>query len=180
MADPGRPDEFVEYRLVRLADRLERRFAAALAPYRLTPRQFSVLVVLDASPGATSAELARTVLTTPQGMHTLVDQLERRGLVERGVERGRGRAAPVRVTSAGRDLTSRAVESVRALDARTRARLGDDYARLSAALDRLEDDDVTPLVADGPAHPGTADGPPGRRDPESRSGRGPGGVHYTP
>ena len=138
MSATPRPDEFVGYRLVRLAERLERRFAATLAPHGLTPRQFSVLFVLAASPGVTSAELARAVLTTPQGMHALVEQLERRGLVERGAERGRGRAAPVHVTDEGRTLLERASGTVRELDGRTRARLGDDYGRLSAILDRVE------------------------------------------
>ena len=152
-----RPDEFVGYRLVRLAERLERRFAATLAPHGLTPRQFSVLFVLAASPGVTSAELARAVLTTPQGMHALVEQLERRGLVGRDGERGRGRAAPVRLTRAGREVLDRAADGVRALDEQVRELLGDDHGRLSTILDRLEADDPrTPPTTDGPGRSGTA------------------------
>ena len=142
MTDPQalRPEDFVEYRLVRLADRLERRFAAALAPDRLSPRQFGVLAVLASSPGVTSADLARTVLTTPQSMHTLLDQLQARGLVDRGPQRGRGRAAPVRLTAEGREVLSRAGERVVALEAGTRARLGeDDHRHLVRLLGRVED-----------------------------------------
>ena len=133
-------EEFVEYRLVRLADRLERRFALALEPTGLSPRQFSVLAVLTESPGITNAELARAVLTTPQSMHTLLEQLERRGLVERGPQRGRGRAAPVRPTERGRGLLSLASGRVDALEAETRAWLGEsEHRHLLRLLDRLED-----------------------------------------
>ena len=104
--DELRPQDFVEYRLVRLADQLERRFTAALAPTELSPRQFSVLAVLASTPETTSAGLARAVLTTPQSMHTLLDQLQARGLVERGQVRGRGRPAPVRLTADGLAMLS--------------------------------------------------------------------------
>ncbi|MGN9812517.1 MarR family winged helix-turn-helix transcriptional regulator [Micromonospora sp. BQ11] len=135
-----RPDEFLEYRLVRLASRLERRFASALAPTGLSPRQFSVLRVLTETPGVTSAELARAVLTTPQSMGPLLDQMESRGLVERSAERGRGRAAPIRVTDAGTALLREAGRLVDALDSATRQRLGArDHRELDRLLTVLED-----------------------------------------
>lgn len=133
------PDDFVEYRLVRLAGRLERRFAAALAPTGLSPRQFSVLTVLAGSPGVTSAELARAVLTTPQSMGPLLDQMEARGLVERTAERGRGRAAPVRVTDAGAARLREATALAGALDRETRSWLGErDHRKLGHLLGILE------------------------------------------
>ncbi|MFI6128077.1 MarR family winged helix-turn-helix transcriptional regulator [Micromonospora sp. NPDC051141] len=129
------PDEFLEYRLVRLAGRLERRFASALAPTGLSPRQFSVLAVLTESPGVTSADLARAVLTTPQSMGPLLDQMEARGLVERTAGRGRGRAAPIRVTETGAALLREAARLVDALDDSTRRRLGErDHRELSRLL----------------------------------------------
>ncbi|GAA3746132.1 MarR family winged helix-turn-helix transcriptional regulator [Micromonospora maritima] len=138
-ASGGPPDEFLEYRLVRLASRLERRFAATLAPTGLSPRQFSVLAVLTESPGVTSAELARAVLTTPQSMGALLDQMESRGLVERTAERGRGRAAPIRVTDAGAALLREAYQLVDALDGATRQRLGErDHQQLTRLLAVLE------------------------------------------
>lgn len=142
MVDPGevRPEEFLEYRLVRLADQLERRFTAALAPVGLSPRQFSVLAVLASTPQITSAGLARAVLTTPQSMHTLLGQLQARGLIDRGQLRGRGRPAPVRLTTAGTAALSESSARVRELDGRTRDRLGEaGYHRLVGLLDRLED-----------------------------------------
>lgn len=139
-AGPPAPDDFLEYRLVRLADRLSQRFSAALGPHELSPRQFSVLAVLAANPGVTSAELARAVLTTPQSMHTLLEQLQRRDLVDRGEHRGRGRAAGVRPTGRGMDLLAAAGERVVALEAETREQLGEeDYGQLVRLLGRFED-----------------------------------------
>lgn len=140
MGEPLRPEDFVGYRLVRLADRLGRRFAEDLAPLGLTARQFSVLAVLAGNPGMTSAEVARAVLTTPQSTGPLLDQLAGRGLVERGGTRGRGRAAPVRPTPEGLRLLGLAGTRVAAQDAELRSRLGrQDTAGLLALLDRLED-----------------------------------------
>ncbi len=142
MIDPGglRPQDFVEYRLVRLADQLERRFTAALAPAEVSPRQFSVLAVLAARPEITSAGLARAVLTTPQSMHTLLDQLQVRGLVDRGQVRGRGRPAPVRLTADGLAVLSASAARVVELESETRARLGEaSYQQLVRLLDRVED-----------------------------------------
>ena len=142
MSDPGnvRPEDFVEYRLVRLADQLERRFTAALAPTELSPRQFSVLAVLASTPDVTSAGLARAVLTTPQSMHTLLDQLQSRGLIDRGQVRGRGRPAPVRLTPDGLALLSAASARVTELEDETRARLGEArYHQLVRLLGRVED-----------------------------------------
>jgi DNA-binding MarR family transcriptional regulator len=141
VVEPGelRPQDFVEYRLVRLADQLDRRFTTALAPTGLSPRQFGVLAALASTPGITGAELARTVLTTPQSMHTLLEQLQARGLVDRGSRRGRGRAAPVRPTARGLDALSAAGARVVALEAETRARLGEaDHRQLVRLLDRVE------------------------------------------
>jgi DNA-binding MarR family transcriptional regulator len=146
-----RPEDFLEYRLVRLADQLERRFSAALAPCALSPRQFGVLAVLATTPGITSAELARAVLTTPQSMHSLLDQLQARGLVDRGPRRGRGRAAPVRLTTDGLAVLSTSGGRVVTLEAETRARLGEaDYRQLVDLLDRMEGIIGLPAPSPGP------------------------------
>jgi DNA-binding MarR family transcriptional regulator len=138
--DTLRPQDFVEYRLVRLAEQLERRFSAAVGAGGLSARQFSVLAVLAAEPGITSADLARAVLTRPQSMHALLEQLQARGLVDRGAQRGRGRAAPVRLTAAGRAVLSTSAARVVALDAQTRAGLGEaDHRELVRLLDRVEE-----------------------------------------
>lgn len=131
------PELFVEYRLVRVADRLRRRFDNALRPHGLTARQFSVLSVLRARPGVTSAELARAVLMTPQSMGALVDQLERTGLVQPRARRGKGVPTPTRLSPAGSKALDAASGTVRDLEAETRQALGADLEPLLQGLERL-------------------------------------------
>lgn len=127
----------MEYRLIRVADRLRRRFDEALRPHGLTARQFSVLAVLRARPGVTSADLARAVLMTPQSMGALVDQLERAGLVQERPRRGRGVPAPTVLSAAGDETLDTAAATVRVLEERTRHALGNDAAPLLRGLERL-------------------------------------------
>lgn len=131
------PDEFVEYRLVRLADLMRRRFDDALRPHGLTARQFSVLAVLRARPGVTSAELARAVLLAPQSMGALLDQLERAGLVRPRHRGGKGVRSPVELTSDGDASLDAAARAVRDLDDRTRQALGPDLASFTRGLESL-------------------------------------------
>src|SRR5204862_405977 len=62
---------------------LEGAMEVALRPHRLTPVQYGVLSVLAREPGASGADLARAVNTTPQAMNGVLATLEREGLVER-------------------------------------------------------------------------------------------------
>ena len=133
------PERFVEYRLVRLADRLRRRFDDALRPHALTARQFSVLAVLRSRPGVTSAELARAVMMTPQSMSALLDQLEEAGLVQPRPRRGKGVRAPTELTARGDEVLAAAGRSVRDLDETTREALGSDLTPFVRGLDRLLD-----------------------------------------
>ena len=132
------PSGFVEYRLVRLAERLRRRFDSALGPYGLTARQFSVLAVVQSRPGVTSADLARAVLTTPQSMGAIIDQLETAGLLQSRVRRGRGVPSPTELSSTGAATLTAAAERVTELESETRRLLGADYPALLRILDKLE------------------------------------------
>ena len=53
---------------------------AALAPFRLTPTQFLLLLRLEDSGGMSSAELARAAGVRPQSIVDLIGPLEREGL----------------------------------------------------------------------------------------------------
>jgi DNA-binding MarR family transcriptional regulator len=113
------------------------RLARTLAPVGLSPTQFGVLVQLDNTPGATSSELARACLMTPQSMSELLPGLEAAGFVHRAAA-GRGRPAPVRLTGAGRDVLARATPLVE--DADRPEALGlqpDELATLTALLNRV-------------------------------------------
>lgn len=128
---------FVEYRLIQVAEMLRRRFDESLRPHGLTARQFSVLAVLRARPGVTSAELARAVLMTPQSMGALVDQLERAGLVQPRPRRGKGVPTPTVLSAAGGKTLDAATVTVQGLDTQTRQALGPGLVPLTKSLERL-------------------------------------------
>lgn len=68
---------------------LERRIDEALQRKGLTLRQFSALVHVARSPGLSSSDLARLLLTTPQAVNTLVARLVAAGLLHRAETRSR-------------------------------------------------------------------------------------------
>jgi DNA-binding MarR family transcriptional regulator len=73
-----------------------------LAPLGLTITEFTALVVIEAQPGMSNAQLSRRSFITPQAMNEVLSSLESKGLVERGDVNGhngnghhRARAATV-------------------------------------------------------------------------------------
>ncbi|GGF47005.1 hypothetical protein GCM10011519_21270 [Marmoricola endophyticus] len=137
----GDPDDFAALTLVRVATVMRHVFVATLAPHRLAPQQFSVLMHLVERPGRSQADLAREVLATRQSVGELLRGMEEQGLVERTPPAGRGRSAAVYASSAGRALLEQVTPDV--LAAFAPDRLGLD----SAATDRLNDDLHTVLSA---------------------------------
>lgn len=96
----------VQGRVVYLLKRVEQALRAAidhaLAPEGITSAQYGVLAALAATPGATSAELARICLVSMQSMHELITGLADRGLIAR--TRRDGRSLRLDVTPAGLEL----------------------------------------------------------------------------
>ncbi|WP_420368911.1 MarR family winged helix-turn-helix transcriptional regulator [Curtobacterium sp. L1-20] len=101
-------DTIAAWTVIRAARELARRLAVELGPLDLSPVEFGVLVQLAAADGLSQADLARAVGIRPQSMTTLVAALHGRGLVDRGTERGRGRASRITLTTAGGELLARA------------------------------------------------------------------------
>ncbi|MFA6300668.1 MAG: MarR family transcriptional regulator [Nocardioides sp.] len=83
---PDTPEPLLEsigFMITRLHFRMHRDFAAALEPLRIEPRHFGVLAALTALGPAPQAELARSLGVSGASIVQMVDDLERRGLVER-------------------------------------------------------------------------------------------------
>src|SRR5919198_3723773 len=88
----------------------------ALRPHGLTPAQYGVLSVLAREPGASGADLARAVHTTPQAMNGVLATLEREALVERRPHPTHGRILKATLTGEGRrrlEAANRAVQGLR-------------------------------------------------------------------
>lgn len=97
----------VIWSVIRAAHVLEREVTALFARFDLSPVQFGVLSYLSANGPMTTAELARSVLVRPQSLAGVIDILESRGVIERLGGRGRGRASPVVLTTAGNELVAK-------------------------------------------------------------------------
>jgi len=88
----------------------------ALRELELTTPQYSVLAQAELSPGISNAVLARSAFITPQTMHAIVSNLEKRGLLER--KRGHGRNLCTQLTAQGHSTVAKAHDIIRAIELR--------------------------------------------------------------
>jgi DNA-binding MarR family transcriptional regulator len=95
---------------------LESAMEITLRPHGLSPPQYGVLTVLAREPGASGADLARAVHTTPQAMNGVLATLEREALIERRPHRTHGRILQATLTSEGQRRLEAANPSIRALE----------------------------------------------------------------
>lgn len=122
---------------------LEGAMEVALRPHGLTPPQYGVLTVLAREPGASGADLARAVHTTPQAMNGVLATLERDGLIERHPHPTHGRILQATLTSEGQRRLDAANPAIRALERNTEREWTPDEIRtvkawLVSAAQRLE------------------------------------------
>lgn len=103
-----------ELRLAELAWR--RGLEGPLRELGLTVPQYSTLRALERAPGASSAELARNALVTPQTMNALVLQLEEADLITRTVNATNLRVLNAALTPNGKALMTKAHRLVRRLE----------------------------------------------------------------
>ncbi len=82
------------------------------APLELRPVEFTLLVMLQANPGAGAAQLARALAITKPHMTLYLSRLAERGLVKREPSAHDGRVIGVHLTRAGARL---AVDGLRRL-----------------------------------------------------------------
>lgn len=96
--------------LMAVADRLRTRFEDAAAAAGLTPAQAQVLARLEAP--MRLSELAQAQSCDPSSVTTMVQRLERDGLLRRTVDPDDRRARLVQPTAKGRRLRTRFLASV--------------------------------------------------------------------
>ena len=89
-----------------------------MRPFNLTTLQYTALSVLARNPGMSAAQLARRSFVSAQAANEMVSALERKGLVERGVDERNRRALKVFLTDEGADVLAQCDEHVDALEAR--------------------------------------------------------------
>jgi len=116
-------DSSVGYVLKQAAAALRGAMDTALRPLGLSVPQYACLELLGQRPGLSAAELARGAFVTRQSMHTVLQGLEDRGLLERPSAAPHGRALPTRLTDEGARLLARASHLVAEVEGRMIAAL---------------------------------------------------------
>lgn len=102
--DYGLLPGLVGYQLRMAQIALFRDFAQGLDGEDVTPGLFGVLVIIEANPDLKQSELARAAQLDRSTVVTVIDNLERRGLVERRVALHDRRSNAIRLTDAGASL----------------------------------------------------------------------------
>ena len=123
------------YRLRLAQQAVFRDFAASVDG--ISPGRIGVLVLIDANPGVTQSRLAEAVRRDRSTMVGVLDELEKRGLIER--RRGEDRRTnSLTLTLAGRAFLGRALRQVGAHERRISARLTRaERAQLIALLEKV-------------------------------------------
>jgi MarR family transcriptional regulator, organic hydroperoxide resistance regulator len=112
--------------------------AVQLTDLDLAPSEINALANLADSSGRTMSELAAAAGTRPSTLTSVLDRLERRGLIRRGPAPGDRRAVLVELTPAGRTAAETIRQAVADLERRALGSLpADAIAGLRAGLNAL-------------------------------------------
>jgi DNA-binding MarR family transcriptional regulator len=115
-----------------------RDFVRSMGPLEMTPGLFAVLVLVEANPGIKQSDLARAVHLDRSTVVSVVDKLERRGLVERHAAAHDKRTNALRLTTTGAALLRRLKQRVSRHERRlVRGLDEDERARLVELLGRI-------------------------------------------
>ena len=114
---------YLAYLLRQAAAASRRRLDQALAELDVTHPQFVVMTMMKAYPDGSNADLARLALLTPQTVHAIVDNLERRGWALKRPDPRHGRVQILELTPAGQAVLGRARERAMAEEARLKGLL---------------------------------------------------------
>jgi DNA-binding MarR family transcriptional regulator len=104
----------ISFLLARAGFESARRLRERLAPFGVDTRQFAVLHEVALEPGRSQQALAERTGVPKSGMVALLDDLEKRGLVER--RRSDRRTHALHLTRAGADLLRRSAATAMAHD----------------------------------------------------------------
>ena len=100
----GMLPQLVGYQLRMAQIALFRDFAEGPGALEVTPGLFGVLVIIESNPDLKQSELARATQLDRSTVVTVIDNLERRGLVERRASVHDRRSNAIRLTEAGTTL----------------------------------------------------------------------------
>ena len=122
--DLGALDGHLGYFVRRFQVWIFQDFVRALAPFDIRPAQFSVLVVIEANPGLSQADLADALGIERARLVRLLDELEKRGFTRRTPAPGDRRSHALVLTREGQQKLKRIKALAAAHEARVEAMLG--------------------------------------------------------
>ncbi len=99
--DHGMLPGLVGYQLRLAQIAIFRDFSEQLGEFDVTPGLFGVLVIIEANPGLKQSELARATHLDRSTVVSVIDNLERRGLVERRAAENDRRSNALHITPDG-------------------------------------------------------------------------------
>src|SRR5699024_3738898 len=129
-------DRRIGYRLRQAQSLLRARMDQTLREIGISVPQYATLELIRRALGVTNAQLARDAFITRQSMNTMLQSLQRRGLIERDAADDGGRQMPTRLTSDAEALLADAEERVVAIEAEMVA--GMSAAQQTALLEGLD------------------------------------------
>lgn len=121
--DLGMLPGLLGYNLRRALERAFHDFAAAMAPWDITPGQLGVMVIVRANEGMNQQRLANALGIDRSTMSGVLDALERRRLIARKPSPRDRRSHALELTAAGRDMLEELLPAHRAHEARIAAGL---------------------------------------------------------
>lgn len=125
-----------QLRLAQIA--IFRDFSESLGEFDVTPGLFGVLVVIEANPGLKQTELARASHLDRSTVVSVIDNLERRGLVERRQAENDRRSNALMITSEGAALLKKLKRRVAEHEKRLVEHLSEDeQATLVSLMKRI-------------------------------------------
>lgn len=111
---------------------------AALKPFDLRVTDLSVLLVIEATPGLQQRAVGEVLRIQRPNLVTILDQLQARGLVQRGAVPGDRRSYALSLTPEGSALLQKAKAAHARHDRKVTAALGDlEKDKILAALERI-------------------------------------------
>ncbi len=136
----GGLDDHIGYVLRRAQLAVFQDFIGSLAEFDIRPAQYSVLTVIEATPGLKQSQVSSALGIQRTNFVTLFDELERRGLARRMPVDNDRRSYALYLTETGAALMEKLRAAVHAHEARLDERLGrDGRGRLMDLLKRLAD-----------------------------------------
>src|SRR5438445_1290518 len=137
--DPTTPPfQNAAFLLSTLGFTVSRRFHEMLGPLELEPGEFALLRAVAANEGESQNALAERLHISPSWMVAIVDQLERRDLLERKPHARDRRVRNLHLTAVGKKLLRRAETHAQRFDREVSAPLDEtELQQLLALLDRV-------------------------------------------